>query len=160
MFNSSQKRTLVNVAGLGLLVGLLASLTGCDGSAGELANDGGSTVLLPDGGANPKMNPCGAAPGCTLSTCGWDVATGKCYDTFWCEPSVTGVTTNAYPVKDASGKTIYVRPASAVCPAGVLGYTYPAGKLSVWGATVSGSLQPSTGGYTCVPSADIWPIAC
>ena len=157
MFNSKQKR-MVFIAAMTFLVGFLAGVEGCDGPGVEPANDGG--VLLSDGGINPKMNPCGTAPGCTLSTCGWDVATGKCYNTFWCESSVTGVTTNAYPVKDASGKTIYVRPASAVCPAGVLGYTYPTGQIMEWGVNVAGSLQPSTGGYICVPSPQDIPIAC
>lgn len=153
MFNSDQKRTLA-IAGLALLIGFLMSLSGCDGS-GEPTNDGGvpTSVLLPDGGINPKMNPCGTAPGCTISTCGWDVKTGKCWSTPWCEPSV--------PVNNIAGKMLGVRPASAICDDGVNTYTYQPDTIMVWGSTITGSDLTDTytiahagevNGFVCVPN--------
>ena len=149
MFDQDQKRTL-RIALLAIVVGFLLSMFGgCDGS-------GTTEPAQTDAGSHsdslvPTTNPCGTAPGCTLTTCGWDVATGKCYDTIWCEPSVVSVLPNPYegsratPIKNA----IYERPASAVCPAGATRYVYQPGQLMVCpscGRCTDMDFHPCSGG--------------
>ena len=165
MFNSDQRRTVV-VALIALFVGFLMSLAGCDGSGGEPTNDAGvpTSVLLPDGGINPKMNPCGTAPGCTIDTCGWDAATGKCYSTPWCGPSRAAAEPGKGTiVTDANGTSSWERPAATTCDGTG---NYPAGSILVWGANVSGSnLSDSytvahrgyVNGFLCVPNPVAWP---
>jgi hypothetical protein len=171
MFNTDQRRTVV-IAILAVSVGFLMSLlSGCDGS-GEATNDSGVplSVLLPDGGINTKLNPCGTAPGCTLQTCGWDVTTNKCYSTPWCGPSTPSTNPNAYGSPDPTyGTSTRVRPTSAVCDGGVSGYTYPVGTVMVWGANVQGSNSDDAytiahhgyeSGFICVPNQVATYFSC
>ena len=169
MFNTDQKRTL-RIALAAVVVGFLISMFGgCDGSGTtepEQVDSGAHSDTLA-----PTTNPCATAPGCTLATCGWDRATNHCYDTYWCESSVPSTNINSY-AKVPTGSTqqgIYERPASAVCPAGTSSYTYPAGKLMLWGPGVPGSAystnpsspsQAGNDGFICAPYADTFAVSC
>ena len=107
-------------------------------------------------------NPCAsfAGPGGATGGIGWDVAANVCWPTSWCEPSVT--VTVAYVGK----KTVYQRPASAVCPAGVTTYTYAPGTLMVWGSGIVGSEYHQLGdrlakvSYQCVANSQPVAINC
>jgi hypothetical protein len=84
-------------------------------------------------------------------SCGWDKQDNKCWPIFYCEPSVPSAGTTSY----AS-----LRPASAVCPAGIKTYTYQPGTLMGWGPSFPGSGQATTGNYTCVPNTTPVTINC
>jgi len=191
MFTREQKNTLF-IAALALIVGALLGLAGCnpegkaatEGTAGTAgtAGTGGAAGSPGRGGSScgagetcgiaitymppQQENPCtqsyqGTQCGAGVNVvCGWDVAANECWTTTWCEPSVPAQNVN--PVVEPVTSW---RPASAVCPAGTLVYTYQPGTLLMWGtfSAYRNSMSwavGATNGYTCAPNIVAITVNC
>jgi hypothetical protein len=132
-----------------ILFSAITFFAGCDSGSGSQDADSGTTIPGTDSGtsitANGDENPCLSKPECApvrlndefgwIIPCGWDKAANICYASRWCEPSVASSNPNNYNyLVDKS-----LRPESAVCPAGILSYVYPAKGLLMWGEGNFGS---------------------
>ena len=149
-------------AAVTLLAGLLVGALGCDSGASTTGGDSGtqdgasasgSGKVIPGIPASPLPgggNPCGQAPGCTLDSCGWNQADGRCYQTHWCVPSVP---TPFYgtPTTADDDKT----PANAICaPDGGGTYLFSMGTIMMWYGDPS---TPTSGaGHVCAPN--VYPL--
>ena len=129
-----------------ILFSAIMFVLGCGSGSAPQSTDtstGTPVVVSITGDQNPCFNKAECAPVVTYPDnsyyptvtipCGWDKETNVCYTSQWCEPSVPSRNPNGYNASTYKN----LRPESAVCPAGVTSYTYPANGILIWGSVGS-----------------------